>query len=124
MINDEPDARGLVAVALQTFREFILPAVPAERRFEALMIANALSFAERELAAKPEPTLAEAVGGLIGESGDLETVTPRICAAIDAGAFDEPERQADLRAVLWELTRGRLAVSNPRLLDRSRPGAA
>ena len=46
-------------IALQTFRDFILPAVPAERRFEALMIANALSIAERELAAKPEPALAD-----------------------------------------------------------------
>ena len=45
MINDEPDARGLVAIALQTFRDSVLPAVPAERRFEALMIANALSIA-------------------------------------------------------------------------------
>ncbi len=79
MINDEPDARGLVAIALQTFRDSILPAVPAERRFEALMIANALSIAERELAAEPEPALAAAIGGLIGESGDLETLA-RVCA--------------------------------------------
>jgi hypothetical protein len=120
MINDEPDARGLVAIALQTFRDSILPAVPAEQRFEALMIANALSIAERELAAAPEPPLAAAVGGLIAESGgSLETVAPRLCEAIDAGAFDTPERQTELRGVLWELTRARLAVSNPRLLTAS-----
>jgi hypothetical protein len=116
MINDEPDARGLVAIALQTFRDSILPGVPAERRFEALMIANALSIAERELAAAPGPALA-AVGGLIGESGDLEVLAPRLCEAIDAGAFDTPERQAELRKALRELTRARLSVSNPRLLD-------
>ena len=57
MINDEPDARGLVAIALQSFRDSILPVVPAEQRFEALMIANALSIAERELAAEPELAL-------------------------------------------------------------------
>ena len=119
MINDEPDAHGLVTIALQTFRDSILPAVPPEQRFEALMIANALSIAERELAAEPELALAKALGGLIGESGDLQTVAPRLCGAIDAGAFDAPERQADLRAVLWELTRARLAVSNPRLLASS-----
>ena len=122
MINDEPDARGLVTIALQTFRDSILPVVPAERRFEALMIANALSIAERELAAEPEPALAAAIGGLIGETGDLETVAPRLCAAIDAGDFDAPERQADLRKTLWELTRARLSVSNPRLIDPARPG--
>jgi hypothetical protein len=119
MINDEPDACGLVTIALQTFRESILPVVPAEQRFEALMIANALSIAERELAAAPEPGLAAAVGGLIGGSGGLETVAPRLCAAIDESDFDTPERQAELRKVLWELTRARLSVSNPRLLATS-----
>jgi hypothetical protein len=122
MINDEPDARGLVAIALQTFRDSILPTVPAKQRFQALMIANALSIAERELAAKPEVAMAAAVGGLIGESGDLDTLAPRLCEAIDAGAFDGQERQKDLRKVLWELTRARLTVSNPRLLDQSQPG--
>src|SRR3954462_5447430 len=105
MINVEPAARGLVAIALQSFQESILSAVPAERRFEALMIANALSIAERELAARPEPALsgaperawAAAIRGMIGESGDLESLTPRLCSAIDAGAFDKPERQAELR---------------------------
>jgi hypothetical protein len=67
-----------------------------------------------------EPALAASVGRLIGESGDLEAVAPRLCEAIDGGAFDSPERQAELRNVLWELTEARLAVSNPRLLAPSR----
>jgi hypothetical protein len=119
MINDEPDARGLVAIALQTFRDTILPLVPVKQRFEALMIANALSMAERELAADPEAAPSAAVGGLIGKSGDLETLAPELCSAIDVGTFDAPERQAELRKVLWNLTRWRLGISNPRLLDLS-----
>jgi hypothetical protein len=110
MINDEPDARGLVSIALRTFRDSVLPAVPAERRFEALMIANALGIAERELAAKPDAA--------------QEARIPQLCSDIDAGAYDAPERQADLRKVLWELTRARLAISNPRLLDPAKLGAA
>jgi hypothetical protein len=110
MINDEPDARGLVSIALRTFRDSVLPAVPAERRFEALMIANALGIAERELAAKPDVA--------------LEARVPQLCSDIDAGAYDAPERQADLRKMLWELTRARLAISNPRLLDHVPLGAA
>jgi hypothetical protein len=119
MINDEPDARELVAIALQTFRDSILPVVPAKQRFEALMIANALSIAERELAAKPDEALAAAVGELIGRTGELETLAPKLCSAIDGGTFDTPERQTVLRKVLWELTRMRLSISNPRLLDPS-----
>jgi len=122
MINDDPGARDLVAIALKTFREAVLPVVPAEQRFAALMIANALGMAERELAAGAgaEPALAAAVGALLGEAGDLSALLPRLCAAIDAGSFDAPDRQADLRAVLAEVTRARLAVSNPKLLAAGR----
>lgn len=122
MINDDPGARDLVAIALKTFREAVLPVVPAEQRFAALMIANALGMAERELAAgtSAEPALAAAVGALLGEAGDLPALLPRLCAAIDAGTFDAPDRQTDLRAVLTEVTRARLAVSNPKLLAAGR----
>ncbi|MCW2241113.1 DUF6285 domain-containing protein [Azospirillum canadense] len=119
MINDDPDARDLVAIALRTFRETVLPAVPAEQRFAALMIASALGIAERELEAgtAKEPALAAAVGALLNEQGDLATLLPRLCASIDAGAFDAPDRQAALRPVLMEITRARLAVSNPKRLE-------
>lgn len=118
MINDDPGARDLVAIALRSFREAILPVVPADQRFTALMIANALGVAERELAAgtAAEPTLAAAVGGLLGEDGDLPDLLPRLCTAIDAGRFDAPDRQAALRAVLKDITRARLALSNPKRL--------
>ena len=118
MINDDPGARDLVAIALRSFREAILPVVPAEQRFTALMIANALGVAERELAAGTiaEPALAAAVGGLLGEDGDLPDLLPRLCAAIDAGRFDTPDQQAALRTVLKDITRARLALSNPKRL--------
>lgn len=126
MINDDPGARDLVAIALRSFREAILPVVPADQRFTALMIANALGTAERELAAGTgaEPGLAAAVGGLLGEAGDLPTLLPRLCAAIDAGRFDAPDRQSALRAVLTDITLARLAVSNPKRLsaERREPG--
>ena len=118
MINDDPGARDLVAIALRSFREAILPVVPAEQRFTALMIANALGVAERELAAgtAAEPALAAAVGDLLGEVGDLPELLPKLCTAIEAGRFDAPDRQAALRAVLKDITRARLALSNPKRL--------
>ncbi|MBK1836665.1 hypothetical protein JHL17_04505 [Azospirillum sp. YIM B02556] len=126
MINDDPSARDLVAIALRSFREAILPVVPADQRFIALMIANALGVAERELAAgaTAEPALAAAVGGLLGEAGDLPALLPRLCAAIDAGRFDAPDRQAALRAVLKDITLARLAVSNPKRLVAEGQGAS
>ncbi len=122
MINDDPGARDLVAIALRSFREAILPVIPADQRFTALMIANALGMAERELAAgaSDEPALAAAVRTLLGEQGDLPVLLPRLCTAIDAGHFDAPDRQAALRAVLADITRARLAVSNPKRLASER----
>lgn len=118
MINDDPKAGDLVAIALRSFREAILPVIPADQRFTALMIANALGVAERELAAggKGEAELAAAIGGLIDAKGDLRALLPRLCTDIDVGRFDSPERQAALRAVLMDITRARLAVSNPKRL--------
>ena len=113
MSIDQPDARGLVEIALKTFREVVLPAVPAEQRFPALMIANALSIAEREL--KGGADAAESLRRLLGEEGDADTLSRRLCAAIAEGRFDgSPE----LRPVLWEITRSRLAVSNPKYLRK------
>ncbi|CBS88775.1 DUF6285 domain-containing protein [Azospirillum lipoferum] len=118
MINDDSKAGDLVAIALRSFRESILPVIPADQRFTALMIANALGVAERELAAggKADAELADAVGKLIDAKGDLRALLPRLCTDIDAGRFDSPERQQALRAVLKDITRARLAVSNPKRL--------
>ncbi|BAI74892.1 hypothetical protein AZL_b02290 (plasmid) [Azospirillum sp. B510] len=122
MINDDPDARSLIAIALDSFRETILPLVPAERRFTALMIANALATAERELAAgtTAEPALAAAIGGLLGETGELPVLARHLCAAIVDGRFDAAGPQAALRRVLFDLTAARLAVSNPKALAARR----
>ncbi|MFX8324082.1 hypothetical protein ABTL43_20040, partial [Acinetobacter baumannii] len=48
-LHPPPDAAGLIAIALHTYRETVLPVVPADRRFAALMIANALAIAQRQL---------------------------------------------------------------------------
>lgn len=111
MNADQPDARGLIEIALKTFREVVLPAVPPEQRFPALMIANALSIAGRELGSGGDAALAEPLRRLLGGDGGMDA----LCARIAAGDFD---RSAELRAFLWELTRARLAVSNPKYLAR------
>ena len=113
MTIDQPDARGLVEIALKTLREVVLPAVPADQRFPALMIANALSIAERELRGNADAT--DSLKRLLGEDGDGDTLSRHLCAAIAEGRFDD---RPDLRPVLWEITRARLAVSNPKYLQR------
>ncbi|WP_207460455.1 DUF6285 domain-containing protein [Azospirillum sp. SYSU D00513] len=119
---DTPDAAGLIAIALKTFRETVLPAVPAEQRFAALMIANALSIAERELTVREDPALADALRRLTGAEGDVPNLSRRLCTAITEGAFDGRLGSADeLRDTLWALTWARLAVSNPKHLNSVPP---
>lgn len=99
MRNDDPDAAGLVAIALQAFRDEILPVVPAEQRLTALMIANALGIAGRELEAAP-----------------ADDADPDLCRAIAEGRYDAPGKQQELRTLLMQRTRDRLAIANPKRL--------
>ena len=58
-MNDRPDARNLLETARNVFIAEILPALPAASRYTALMIANAMAIAQREIAAGDAPLAAE-----------------------------------------------------------------
>jgi len=47
----KPDALNQLATAPEAFRADMLSTVPAEKRYAALMVANAQAMAEREFAA-------------------------------------------------------------------------
>jgi hypothetical protein len=49
MMDDRPDGAELLAVARATLLEDLLPELPQSRRYQALMIANAMAMARREL---------------------------------------------------------------------------
>jgi Domain of unknown function (DUF6285) len=113
----KPDAHDLLATALAAFRADVLPSVPAEKRYTALMIANALAIAEREIAARAGGQ-SEALTGVYDDIAlTAEVIERRFAADIEAGAFDAPgaEREAAFRAVK-ALNAARLAITNPKLL--------
>jgi hypothetical protein len=93
--RDLPDAAMLVAEARQTLLEHILPALNGDARIKALMVANALGIAARDLAAPPPPDLAGRV------------------PAIRAGAHDADPA---LHAALLDAARQRVTVSRPAAL--------
>lgn len=125
-----PDARSLLAVALDTYRAEVLPHVPAEQRYAALMIANALSIAQRELDGRDAAgrAMLEAVAPLYDEDADVSLSGPelferveglqrRLCADIAAGDFDaDGETRAALMAALEVIVRARLSIANPKAL--------
>ena len=60
-MSDIPDATELLAIARSTLLEKLLPSVPEDLRYDALMIANAMAIAAREHAAGDTAMQAEVV---------------------------------------------------------------
>lgn len=117
----EPSARDLLEIARATILAEIAPGLPEAQRYAALMAANALAIAGRDLAAPDDgpAELARVAALLPGEeTGDLREANARLAKAIREGRFDSGESRARLLAHLRECVRARLAVSNPRALAR------
>ncbi len=122
-MNDNPDAGELLAIARETLLEKLLPHLPDELRYDALMIANAMAIAVREQAAGDAPAQAELarVQTLLATCGDppagasLTDCNDRLATHIRSGRFDNKERAA-LLDHLEKSTADKLAVANPKAL--------
>jgi hypothetical protein len=131
-MNDEPHAADLLATARAAFNDEILPALPQEQRYTALMIANALAIVQRELEAGDAPARAEheRLARLLAEPAAapagaalhaaLEGYNRRLANDIRAGRFDGTQRAAMLEH-LRQTTAEKLAVSNPKALTPAPP---
>ena len=79
MIDDRPDGAELLAVARATLLEDLLPELSQSRRYQVLMIANAMAMARRELEARSPAAEGDALDQLASElragqrDGDQET---------------------------------------------------
>jgi hypothetical protein len=126
-MNDRPDAAELLAIARATLLDELLPRLPADLRYTALMIANALAIASRERAAGDADAQAELarLRALFAERGEPPTAAAlntaladynrRLVNEIRSGRFDDHERAA-LADHLEKTTADKLAVANPKAL--------
>ena len=126
-MNDRPDATELLDIARRTLLDELLPRLPEDLRYNALMIANAMAIAMREHAAGDAAGQAEftRLGGLFGEcakplsgaalAAALADYNQRLSSEIRGGRFDDQERQA-LLDHLEKTGSGKLAISNPKAL--------
>ena len=122
----EPSAAALLEIARTTILADIAPALSEAQRYAALMAANALAIAGRDLAA--EDAGATELAGIAAllpdwnpESGGPDALregTARLAARIREGRFDEGTARTRLLEHLRRTVRARLAVSNPRALAR------
>ena len=137
-MTDISDAADLVETAREALLSTVLPALPPERRYVALMAVNAMAIAAREHRQGPAAMQAEAsrLTALLDQIGDpqkaalaanaagLQALRRDAAAAIRAGRFDDAERALALSEALAQTAHDWLAISNPKALRASVPAAA
>lgn len=126
-MNDRPEATELLDIARTTLLEAILPHLPEELRYNALMIASAMAIAGREHAASGADAESELgrLSALFAQRpprvagaelhAALASFNRRLVAAIRSGRFDGRERAALLEH-LQQTGAAKLAVTNPKAL--------
>jgi hypothetical protein len=110
---DRPTARELIESAAEHLTLNIRPALAGHAAFEALIAANLLTIALRELELAPELRAADqrALTGLLRREGTLEELETRLADEIRAGKLDD--RRAEVLSLLRESAQRRLRVANP-----------
>ena len=134
-MKDIPEAADLLATARESLLADLLPALPKERRYDGLMIANVIAIAARELRLGGAAAQNEAarLAFLLDEiapssaarteahSADLAALRRAVCTAIRAGHFDDSARAALAAAELLRTLAERVAISNPKALRPEPP---
>ena len=129
-MRDEPTGEQLLETARNVLREEILPALPPERKHAALMIANAMAIAMRQLTHGEDGERRElrSLETLLGHAGrdelagkaelrrqlterDREFARAIRAGRADAGAWRDAARQHLLDAI-----RAKVMESNPKYL--------
>lgn len=107
-------ADTLLELALTTLREDIGPSLPADKRYAAAMVANALEISRREMAADTETPLWALLDELYepGEGNPKQLATD-----IRSGTVSETKTPG-LGVKLLAILEAELAVRNPRFLEK------
>jgi len=113
--HDAPSAAQLVEAVEEWIRSAVIDGDAEPNRFHARVAANMLAIVERELSLGPAQARAhDARLASLGVADDAA-----LAAAIRSGAIGD--RAAEVRAAVWASVRDKLAVANPRYLDRVEP---
>lgn len=124
-MTDVSDASDLLVTARATFMAELLPALPAERRYVGLMIANVLAIAARECALGAEAARSEVVrlSKLASDIAlpadpalDVAALRRLVSAAIRAGRFDDSAHEDAVTRALLATAADGIAISNPKAM--------
>ena len=137
-MNDRPTAAELIDAVRHYLEAELLPTLTDPRqRFQALVAANVLTIAGRELSGEEAQLrqewdlLAELPGvdgarpeGLTALRQEVRQANARLCERIRAGDFDAPPSFRAVSAAVRELVVRKLEVANPRYLASVRGEAS
>lgn len=129
-MRDQPTGAQLLHTARQLLRDELLPALPPPHRHAALMIANAMAIAARQLqqgdAAEREELLAlqqllslppcAAADDPSALRGQLVAANRLLSVQVREGQADDGEMRARVLAHLRSTTRRKVEESNPKVL--------
>ena len=128
-MRDNPQADDLLQIAETTFRQEILPLLPTDKKYTALMIANAMRIAARQFGCIESNTaveiaaLSELLGGPTVDEGPgaLLNLNKQFAEAIRSGAFASGKDAHDkAREHLFTSVQNRLAEVNPKVISGDR----
>lgn len=115
-----PEAQALLSLARSIVLRELVPALPADKRYEARMVANAVAIAARELSAGGEARSETAVA-LASVQDHIEAAAPEeieraLAAAIRAGDHDA---DTTIHAAMTRVVIADLRISNPKALEKN-----
>ena len=131
-MSDISDAADLIATARDALLAELLPALPKDRRYTGLMIANAMAIATREAwhgndVASGERAALRALLASADRDATADAPLPELRdalrRAIRDGAFDAPQRATQITAALLRVAADWVGVSNPKALRDARSDA-
>lgn len=105
-------SEDLIGLAIETLKTELQPALPADKRYAAAMVLNALEIARREIMAAEDAVQLELLDAFY-EDGD--GTMQQLAADIRSGDISE-KSHADLRRRLRAHLVAELKVRNPRFL--------
>ncbi|MCL2346527.1 MAG: DUF6285 domain-containing protein [Desulfobulbus sp.] len=125
-MRDQPTGDLLLETARDLLREEIIPALSGNQRHAALMIANAMAIAMRQLQSGDDAERQElaALQKILSlpESGaslsqSLTDANRQLCRLIREGRADAGKTHDEVRDLLLRTTRHRVSISSPKYLD-------
>lgn len=126
-MRDQPTGEQLLEAARELLRDEVLPALPANQRHGALMIANVMAIATRLLHSGDEPEQQELAAlnrilPLPASGSVLQALIDgnrSLCRLLREGGADSGELHDRVWQHLLGVTRHRVSISNPKYLEGS-----